>query len=128
MVIYSKGKQEWLETFNYEDLLEISDTLESWSKYGLPSTFRNQNVIIFSDEMAGVQLTNSDDQFAKRNEATNKIESYYYLGTNELNGFASELYDDFLNDYVEDEDYAELAEILDIEGYHEYAENVRNAM
>lgn len=50
------------------------------------------------------------------------------MGTNELNGFASELYDDFLNDYVEDEDYAELAEILDIEGYHEYAENVRNAM
>lgn len=126
--IYSKGKKQWLEAFNYGDLREISDTLESWSKYGLPSTFKNQNVEFFSDDMADVQLTNSDDQFAKLNESTGKIESYYYLGTNELNGFASELYDDFLNDYVEDEDYAELAEILDIEGYHEYAKNVRNAM
>ena len=128
MVIYSKGKKEWLETFNYDDLLEISDILESWSEYGLPSTFKNHNVEFFSDEMAGVQLTNSDDQFAKLDESTGKIESYYYLGSLQVNGFASELYEFFLDDEIDEEDYEELAEILDIEGYHEYAENVRNAM
>lgn len=78
--------------------------------------------------MADVQLTNSDDQFAKLDESTGKIKSYYYLGSLQVNGFASELYEFFLDDEIDEEDYEELAEILDIEGYHEYAENVRNAM
>ena len=117
-----------LADFGYRELDIAADILRAWADGNLPDDFYDDGVqLMMNTSSANVFLTNSDYQVAMLNN-DGELESWYYLSYAGNEGFASDLYEQFKDGYIDEEDYEELASILEYEGLDDEAEEVRKAM
>lgn len=117
-----------LADFGYRELDMAADILRAWADGNLPDDFYDDGVqLMMNTDSGSVFLTNSDYQVAMLND-DNELESWYYLSYGGNEGFASDLYKEFKDGYIDEEDYEELYNILDNNELDDEAEEVMTAM
>ena len=117
-----------LADFGYRELDMAADILRAWADGNLPDDFYDDGVqLMMNTDSGSVFLTNSDYQVAMLN-GDGELESWYYLSYAGNEGFASDLYEQFKDGYIDEEDYEELYNILDTNGLDDEAEDVMAAM
>lgn len=117
-----------LEDFGYRELDMAADLLKAYSNGSVPDTFYESGVHIVMDDMTGnVFLTNDDGDYLVDDDDGNLV-NYYVLSYSGDEGFAEDLYDNFKRGYIDEEDYEELASILEYEELDDEAEEVRKAV
>lgn len=117
-----------LSDFGYRELDIAADLLRALADGNLPDDFYDDGVqLMMNTDSGNVFLTNSDYQVAMLND-DNELESWYYLSYGGNEGFASDLYEQFKDGYIDEEDYEELYNILDTNGLDDEAEDVMAAM
>lgn len=105
-----------------------ADILRAWADGNLPDDFYDDGVqLMMNTDSGSVFLTNSDYQVAMLND-DNELESWYFLSYGGNEGFASDLYKEFKDGYIDEEDYEELYNILDNNELDDEAEEVMTAM
>ena len=116
-----------LSDFGYRELSMLKDLLDAMINQGLPCDFDDDEVHPMMNQYSGnVFLTNSDGQVAMMNG--DSLESFYVLSYHGNEGFADELWIDYQNGNIGEEDWEQLVEILDYNGMMDEAEEIRNAM
>lgn len=117
-----------LADFGYRELDMAADILRAWADGNLPDDFYDDGVqLMMNTDSGSVFLTNSDYQVAMLND-DNELESWYFLSYGGNEGFASDLYKEFKDGYIDEEDYEELYNILDNNELDDEAEEVMTAM
>lgn len=92
---------------------------------GLPDDFYDNEVRPMMNQYSGnVFLINSGCQVAMMNG--DKLESFYTLSYNGNEGFFNELLIDYNNGNIMKEDWEQLADICEVNGGDEKAEEIRN--
>ena len=120
-----KLTNETLKSFQIGFSGKFDELYRALKEQGLPDNFNNDEVVPMMNQNSGnVFLTNSDCQVAMMNG--DKLEQFYFLSYHGHEGFADDLYSDFKNGNIGEEDFEQLAEILDDEGMTEEAEEVRS--
>lgn len=116
-----------LSDFGYRELNSGIELLQAMIDQGLPQDFDNYEVHLMMNQRSGnVFLTNWNYQVAMMNG--NNLESFYTLSYHGTEGFVDELWSYFENGIVYEEDYEQLAEILEDNGMKDKAEAVKAAM
>lgn len=116
-----------LSDFGYRELRMLKDLLDAMIEQGLPTDFLDDEVHPMMNQYSGnVFLTNSEYQVAMMNG--DSLESFYFLSYHGNEGFADELWIEYQNGNIMEEDWKELVEILDYNGMMDEAEEIRNAM
>ena len=114
-----------LSDFGARELSMLAELITAMSEQGLPNDFYNDEVVPMMNTSSGaVFLTNSDYQVAMMNG--DKLESWYYLSYYGNEGFLDELIIDYDNGNIQEEDWEQLAEICEINGEDDKAEEIRN--
>lgn len=94
---------------------------------GLPSDFNDDEVHPMMNQYSGnVFLTNSDFQVAMMNGDT--LESFYTLSYHGEEGFIDDLWNAYKNDEIKEEDFEQLADILESNSMKEESETIRKAL
>lgn len=113
-----------LSDFGYRESEMLKDLISAMIEQGLPSDFDNNGVVPMMNQNSGkVFLTNSEYQVAMLNG--DKLESFYFLSYHGNEGFADELWIDYKNGNIGEEDFEQLADILNINGMSEEEEEIR---
>lgn len=113
-----------LSDFGYRELAMLEELLKAMREQGLPDDFYDDEVIPMFNRISGnVFLTNSDYQVAMLNG--DNLESWYFLSYHGNEGFLDELLDEYNNGDIKEEDFEQLADILEQNGNNEKAEEIR---
>lgn len=116
-----------LSDFGYRELAMLEELLKAMREQGLPSDFSDDEVVPMMNQNSGnVFLTNSDYQVAMMNGED--LESFYTLSYHGNEGFLDELIIDYDNGNIQEEDFEQLADILEQNGNEEKAEEIRNRL
>lgn len=116
-----------LSDFGYRELMILEKLLKAMREQGLPEDFYDDQVHPMMNQSSGnVFLTNSDYQVAMLNGDT--LESFYFLSYHGNEGFLDGLIYEYENGYIEIEDFEQLADICEINGKTELAEEIRKAL
>lgn len=116
---------ENLEKFGNREILEASELMKAYVEGKCPENFYNDGVTVeFNPNSGNVFLTNSEYQVAMFEGEELKI--WYWLDYHGNEGFIEDLYEQFKDGYVKQEDFEELADALQAEGMEEEAEEVRD--
>lgn len=116
-----------LSDFGYRELGILKDLISAMLEQGLPDNFSDSDVVPMMNTYSGnVFLTNSEYEVAMLNGED--LEVFYTLSYYGTEGFASDLYDEFKDGNIEQEDLEQLADILETEGMEEEAEEVRKKL
>ena len=117
-----------LADFGYRELAMVRDLLTAMIDSGLPDDFEDSGVQPMMNRNSGnVFLTNEEYQVAMLTDE-GKLESFYWLSYAGNEGFAEDLFIDFENGNISDNDYEELVNILESNGMDDKAEIIRNKM
>lgn len=113
-----------LSDFGYRELTMLEELLKAMREQGLPDDFYDDEVVPMFNRISGnVFLTNSDYQVAMLNG--DNLESWYFLSYHGNEGFLDELLDEYNNGNIKEEDFEQLADILEQNGNNEKAEEIR---
>ena len=113
-----------LSDFGYRELAMLEELLKAMREQGLPDDFYDDEVVpMFNRNSGNVFLTNSDYQVAMLNG--DNLESWYFLSYYGNEGFLDELLDEYNNGNIKEEDFEQLADILEQNGSNEKAEEIR---
>lgn len=113
-----------LSNFGYRELAMLEELLKAMREQGLPDDFYDDEVVPMFNRISGnVFLTNSDYQVAMLNG--DNLESWYFLSYHGNEGFLDELLDEYNNGNIKEEDFEQLADILEQNGNNEKAEEIR---
>ena len=116
-----------LSDFGYRELTMLEELLKAMREQGLPSDFYDEEVHPMMNQNSGnVFLTNSEHQVAMMNG--DKLESFYWLSYHGNEGFLDELLIDYENGNILEEDWEQLADICEVNGEKEKAEEIRNRL
>lgn len=116
-----------LSDFGYRELAMLEELLKAMREQGLPDDFSDDEVVPMMNQNSGnVFLTNSDYQVAMMNGKD--LESFYTLSYHGDEGFLDELIIDYDNGNIQEEDFEQLADILEQNGNEEKAEEIRNRL
>ena len=116
-----------LSDFGYRELIMLEELLKAMREQGLPDDFYNDEVHPMMNQSSGnVFLTNSDYQVAMLNG--DKLESFYFLSYHGNEGFLDELIEEYDNGNIKTEDFEQLADICEVNGETEKAEEIRKAL
>lgn len=117
-----------LEDFGYRELDMAADLLKAYANSTVPGNFYESGVQIAVDNSSGDVFLTNDDGDLLVDDGDGNLVNYYVLSYSGDEGFAEDLYDNFKRGYIDEEDYEELASILEYEGLDDEAEEVREAM
>lgn len=113
-----------LSDFGYRELTMLEELLKAMREQGLPDDFYDDEVVPMFNRISGnVFLTNSDYQVAMLNG--DNLESWYFLSYHGNEGFLDELLNEYNNGNIKEEDFEQLADILEQNGNNEKAEEIR---
>ena len=124
----NNGYTENLADFGYRELYMVKDILTAWlDGNGLPDDFEDEGVrFAFNANSGNVFLVNDENQVAM--EADGQLYSWYWLGYHGYEGFLEDLLNLYDNGDIESEDWEELANICEINGMNDKAEEIRKAL
>lgn len=116
-----------LYDFGTRELLILEETIKAMREQGLPCDFDEDGIVPMLNQSSGnVFLTNSDYQVAMLNGDT--LESFYFLSYYGNEGFLDDLIYEYENGYIKIEDFEQLADICEINGRTELAEEIRQKL
>lgn len=116
-----------LSDFGNRELILLIELLQARIGQGLPDDFDDDEVYPMMNQDSGnVFLTNSEYQVAMMNG--DKLESFYWLGYAGTEGFIDELWQQFQDGDINENDYEELAYILENNNMGDEVEKVRKAI
>ncbi len=116
-----------LSDFGYRELAMLEELLKAMREQGLPDDFYDDEVVpMFNRNSGNVFLTNSDYQAAMLNG--DNLESWYFLSYHGNEGFLDELLDEYNDGNIKEEDFEQLADILEQNGNNEKAEEIRERL
>lgn len=119
---------ENLADFGYRELVMAKDLLVAWfDGDGLPKDFGDDGVrIAFNRNSGYVFLTNDDCDVAMAVEG--KLYSWYWLSYHGNEGFCEDLIAEYDNGDIEEEDWEQLADICEVNGFTDKAEEIRERL
>ena len=116
-----------LYDFGTRELLILEETIRAMREQGLPCDFDEDGIVPMLNQSSGnVFLTNSDYQVAMLNGDT--LESFYFLSYYGNEGFLDDLIYEYENGYIKIEDFEQFADICEINGKTELAEEIRQKL
>ena len=123
-----KENEMWdLSTFGYRELAMAADLLKAIIDHGYPDDFDDEGVRIeFNPNSGYVFLTN--DNFDCCMEVNGELLSWYFLGYHGYEGFLEDLIDEYDRGQIESEDWEELADIAERNGFEEKANEIREKL
>ena len=113
-----------LADFGYRELAMAKDLLNAMFESGLPDGFYDEGVTIAFNRNSGyVFLTNEDYDVCMNVDG--KLKMWYWLIYHGNEGFVEDLITDYDNGNVMREDWEQLADICEAEGYTDKAKEIR---
>lgn len=117
-----------MEHFGIREIEMAADLMKAYANGEAPTNFYDDGVTVeFNPYSGNVFLTNSDYQVLMLDDNGNLYE-WYFLSYAGNEGDAQTLYSCFQEDGIDENDYDQLAEILESEGMEEEAREVRLAI
>lgn len=115
-----------LSDFGYRELNILSDLIAAMQDQGLPEDFEADEVTPMLNLHSGnVFLINAEYQVAMIDDEDGKLKSFYTLFYYGTEGFLDELIAEYDAGNIGVEDFEELADICEVNGYTEKAQEIR---
>lgn len=122
----NKERPMWdLSTFGYRELSMAGDLLKAICKNGYPDDFDEDGVRIEFNPYSGDVFLTNDNGDVCMDDSDGNLYSIYYLGYKGNEGSIEELIEQYDDGDVSENDYEELANLCENNGFEDKANEIR---